>query len=121
MKSLILLLLTNYSLFAAYCPYGCLDSSTESIYTEQGQKNYDTNDEMMLNSFLDIANKMKDYYQDFENKSSKMIEDGAKVQYLENVTSSEVVLELTKGNQLKALEIDSKAVKTQQNNKSTIK
>ena len=117
-KTIVLLILISNYLFAYTCPYGCLDGSTEPIYTKQGEVNYDVNDNMMLQEFIDIADKMKAYYQNFENKSSKMIEDGAKIQYLEDVISSELVLELNKANDLKALEIESNAIKTNQNSKS---
>lgn len=120
-KTIFILILTFNFLYAGYCPYGCLDGSTKSIYIQIGEKNYDANDKIMLQSFLDIADKMKDYYQDFENKSAKMIEDGAKIQYLEDVTSSEIVLELKRGNDLKNLEINTNALKTSQNNQSKIK
>jgi len=103
------------------CPQGCLDASTKNIYTQEGKTNYDINDQKMLQAFIGIANKMKDYYSEFENESSKLIEDGAKVHYLENVISAEVILELKKGNSLKDIEIDSNSSKAQQNSQSTIK
>ena len=120
-KTIFIFILITKQLFAAYCPYGCLDSSTQDIYIQIGEKNYDSNDNMMLQGFLDIADKMKSYYQDFENKSSKMIEDGAKIQYLENVISAEIILELDRSINLKSLEIESNSIKTKQNSQSTIK
>ncbi len=105
-----------------YASCGCIDAATSvPNYINDGKMNYNNNDQKMLNEFMDIANKMQSYYQNFENNSAKLIEDGAKIQYLEDVISSEIVFELKKGNKLKEIEIDSSSTKTIKNSLSNIK
>jgi hypothetical protein len=121
MKKIIFILIFITNTYAYFCPVGCLDGSTQGIYIQIGEKNYDINDQMMLQAFLELAKKMTSYYQNFENKSSELIEDGAKVQYLEDVLSAKEIFELKKINSLKSIEIDSNITKTNQNIKSNIK
>jgi len=117
LKTLLIVSLLSTKLFSC----GCLDPQNQPIKTNEGKNNYDKNDNNMLNEFKDIANKMKNYYQNFENKSSKLIEDSAKIQYLEDVIASEIVFELQRANNLKDIEIDSTSTKVLKNSKSSIK
>ncbi|RXI36940.1 hypothetical protein CRU99_13110 [Malaciobacter mytili] len=102
----LIILLTTYSFSSFWCPKGCLDSSLEETYIQQGKTNYDTNDENMLENFTQVANKMQKFYQEFENQSLEMIEKNARLQYMEAVTSKQSIFELNKALDLKALEID---------------
>lgn len=120
-KVIALLFIFVVNAFAYWCPVGCLDGYLQNTYIQTGKNNYNMNDQNMLNSFTEMAEKMRTFYQDFENVSSEMLEKNARLQYMESVFAKNITFESNKMTELESLEFDSQAIKTKKNIEVKIK
>jgi major membrane immunogen (membrane-anchored lipoprotein) len=86
---------------------GCLDSPSESMYTQEGKQHYNQEDNGMKQEFIEIAKQLKEAYEEFENKSAKLIEDNAKIKFLETVSKAQQSFLFNKNKELTAIENES--------------